>query len=189
MASRRSPSPDNPAPQSIPLQNLSRPPDEVASHSRQNSRNTNASLFGIGHGRTPSILARRQYRPLSTDSPLDNINGSTPTDTVHHLGSPEDVSAFANAGIGISIEGPSTSHATPGFRAEDFIGRPNDLYTTSSPQEDDDLTPLRRKSNRQSAMKDGSASGAGQRHDRKSKRSSVQFMEPPIANNRSPRGS
>ena len=193
MASRRSPSPDNPAPQSIPLQNLSRPPDAAATHSRQQSRSQHNSRFSIGHGRTPSLLARRQYRPLTTDAPIDvpGPSGETEQGDPGHLESAEDAHAFANAHIGLSFDGPSISldRYSPELLGQDFAGRPNDNIGILPPQEDDsDLTPLTNRATMRSAMRDTSAPNSGQRHDRHTKRGSVQFLDVDLPG-RSPRGS
>lgn len=202
MAARRSPSPDTPAPQSIPLQNLSRPPDaaaSVASHSRQNSRSHRLSRFSSGHGRTPSILARRQYQSLSTESPVD-----TRSSPPHESGSrydtfsPEEAHAFASAQVGLSFEGPTisldpprpTSRLTTVSDERDLAGNPTENLNPVSLQDDDDLTPLTTSPGRRSAMKQHPETNSGQRHDR-SKRNSVSFLNPggPSTHSRSPQGS
>ncbi|KAK5945754.1 calcium channel protein [Knufia obscura] len=192
MASRRSPSPDNPAPQSIPLRTLSRPPDATAGHSRQASRNQHSSRFSIGHGRTPSILARRQYLPITTDSPVDGrVEPPLPSPSNYdHFDSPEDAHAFASAHVGLSFEGPTISLDPRTTSIErDFVKQPTENLNVLSPQDDDDLTPLTSNTGLRSAMRDPSGSDSGQRHDRQSKRSSVQFLTEPSRNSRSPRAS
>lgn len=189
MTSRRSPSPDAPASHSIPLQNLPRPQDAATTHSRQQSRNLHPSRFSIGHGRTPSLLARRQYQPLTTDSPIE-ARAEVPPAYNDLLDSPEDVRAFANAHIGLSFDGPSSflddNNAAP--FGKNFSGQQTANLAVLSPQDDDDLTPLTNSREPRSAMR-SSPSNAGQRHDRRSKRSSVQFLDTTPMPSRSPRGS
>ncbi|KAK5100599.1 calcium channel protein [Lithohypha guttulata] len=188
MNSRRSPSPDNPAPHSIPLQNLSRPPDALAGHSAQRSRSGHASRFSLGHGRTPSLLARRQYQPLITDSPVDARADAPSASSFDNarFEPPEDARAFANAHVGLSFDTTTTSTGRPEL-GPGYSAQPNDNISVFSPQEDDDLAPLTQSPGLRSAMKDASVKHSGQRHDRK--RSSVQFLDTTSIPSRSPRSS
>lgn len=187
MTSRRSPSPDATASHAIPLQNLSKTSDVAATHSRQQSRNYHASKFSIGHGRTPSLLARRQYQALNTDSPPD----TRPELSNNILDSPEDVRTFASAHIGLSFDGPSSHEGLDSHNlttGQNSSGRQTDSLSVLSPQDDDDLTPLTQSQQPRSVMK-SSPSNAGDRHDRHFKRSSVQFLDATPRPTRSPRGS
>ena len=169
MANRRSESPDTPPPaQSIPLQNLSRPPDAT----NQSSRIQHRSRFSIGHGRTPSLLARRQYQPVNTDTPIDSAGPSTSRYDHDHFNTQEDAAAFASAAIGLSFNGP-IHPIDPDARV--FQGTARDSLTVQSPLEEDDLTPLTQDAGLKSAMRSTSRSHSGQRHDRQSKRGSVSF--------------
>ncbi|KAJ9661937.1 calcium channel protein [Neophaeococcomyces mojaviensis] len=197
MASRRSPSPDNPAPQSIPLQNLPRPPDATG-HSRQSSKNNLTSRFNIGHGRTPSLLERRQYLPISTDSPIDTrIDPPIPSPSNYdHFSSSEDAHAFANAQIGLSFDDPSGSLRRPSetptiitTSTDQQLTPPLNDDTRFSLQDEDDIVPLTQNTGLRSAMKDPSTTNSGQRHDRHSKRGSVQFLNSVAATDRGSRGS
>lgn len=189
MASRRSPSPDNPAPQSIPLRDLSRPPDAAASRSDQHSKSKDSNRFSISHGRTPSFLARRRYQPITTDFPGDSrIEPPQPSPANYdHFDSPQDAHAFASAHVGLSFEGPTVSLDAPEER--DFANHPTDNLTVLSPQDDDDLTPLTSSTSRRSAMKESPGPNSGQRHNRHTRRSSVHFLPEPSRSSRSPRAS
>ena len=198
MPSHRSPSPDNPAPQSIPLQNLSRPPDGGGHSPRSLGKNV-TSPFAIGHGRTPSLLERRRYLPVNSDSPVDtrtDLSARTPTN-YDHFSSLEDTQAFANAQIGLSFDNTSSlSHRpneTPSIVttfADQELTPPPDDGATFLPQDEDDLVPLTQNTSlRPAVKKDTSISDSGQRHNRRSKRSSVQFLSSSAAMDRGPRGS
>ena len=187
MAARRNSSPDEPAPQSIPLQDLSRPPDATTSHSRQSS-----GLFSGGHARTPSILARRQYQPISIEAPVDRrIDPAQRSPSNYdHFDTAQDAHAFASAHVGLSFDGPTISldpRTTPPER--DFLNRPTDNLNVLSPQDDDDLTPLTSNTGLQPGMGGTPRKISARQSNKQSKRSSVQFLPEPTRSGRSPRGS
>lgn len=155
----------------------------------------------MGHGHTPSLLTRRQYQSLSADSPVDSRSVPTLDDsTTYDTFSEEDRNAFASAQIGLSFEDPSPARDSyvrqnplrPASDERDIAGNPTENLNVLSAQDDDDLTPLTSTPGRRSAMKSSNfESNSGQRHDRQTKRSSVQFLASgePSTSNRSPRNS
>ena len=94
-----------------------------------------------------------------------------------HFDSPEDAQAFASAQVGLSFGNTNTSDSDFGRRQRDFASSTHDSFSIQLPQDDDDRTPLTSQTSPRSAMKDNSTMSAGQRHDRHSKRTSVQFAD------------
>jgi len=192
MASRDGTPPKTSAPQSIPLQDLSQPPDGIdpSTHVPHPSA---GGFLGPRHGRTRSLLTRNRtsnYARLEEESPTrdgtryatarQNSSGERGSDA-----SFEDAEAFAVASAGLDLNLPSSDHrpsTPPGtrMRRPTIITTPadgdlNEAESHFSPPEND-TTPLTTGGRLQSLRSAGSTS-RGQRHARQSKRSSVHWED------------
>ena len=209
MASNDRTPPNQATRQSIPLQDLSRPPDGddgsgSSSDSRRNYGRTSRfsldrrSILGrprqasryerIAEGSPSRSEDMRSLRPR-TSSRLDGLQRTNSND---EMTSPlEDVHGFANAtgGMGLRFDAPfgrlpqtppqiARGHPTIITTAADDVSDEPHVPSTSlfSPEETD-TTPLTNTQYLEPQIDGASSSSNGQRHDRKSKRSSVHFAD------------
>ena len=181
------PPPRLPTPQSIPLQDLSRPPDEPEEAGGD-------GFLHPRHGRTRSLLSRSSrgsnYSRLGDDSPSRQQQRLTPIITSYtERDEPEEPSPLYNAqgfagaslGLGLDVQNAAHGPSTPptALRRPTIITTPaNDIDTYRdnlfSPP-DNDTTPLTNSSHLHPSLKSSASTNKGQRHDRHSKRSSVHW--------------
>ncbi|KAK4937603.1 calcium channel protein [Elasticomyces elasticus] len=167
----------------IPLQDLSRPPDSATGASGSKGFGHNAR-----HSRTRSILPGRQsvnYSRLQEDSPTRggsayrsgglSIRGGSGGDS-----SVEDAEGFAAATVGLDLNLPATPPGV-GLRGPTIIttpadGEPVEVESLFSPP-DSDTTPLTHGPRLASSLNTSSSISRGQRHDRQGRRSSVHWTD------------
>lgn len=178
-------------PQSIPLRDLSRPPD-----SESEDLGSASSGHKHRHSRTRSLLAGRRtpsYARLDEDdeSPTRggpsyqpvglSVQGGSGSESRTGSGreSPfEDAEGFAAATVGLDLQLPSTppSARRPNIITTSVDGELNELDSPFSPP-DTDTTPLTASRRLASSLKTSSSISRGQRHDRQGKRSSVHWTD------------
>ncbi|KAJ4523500.1 calcium channel protein [Exophiala dermatitidis] len=189
MSSRDRTPPKPTSPQLIPLQDLSRPPDNPPSASEEPSTSTRG-IFGHGHrhSRTRSLLTGRRapnYARLDGDSPTRtglsregvglSIRGGSGRDSPL-----EDAEGFAAATVGLELPHPSTPPIArmrrPTIITTPADGEGNDHEAESmfSPP-DNDTTPLT-EGQRAPSLKTSSSTSRDQPHDRK-RRASVRWLD------------
>ena len=209
-ASDRTP-PKATGPQSIPLRDLSRPPDG-GSDETESLGGTNTG-HQHRHSRTGSLLTGRRKPNYAR---LDEEEGSSirggPSRSYQPLGlsvrgrgelggggsgreSPfEDVEGFAAATVGLDLQIPATPPSIS-LRRPDIIttAADGDLahdYESPFSPPDSDTTPLTASRQTQSSLNISSSISRGQRHDRQGKRSSVHWIDdesPPMVRGRTSR--
>ena len=201
MSSRDRTPPKATGPQSIPLRDLSRPPDS-GSDETESLRGTTSS-HKHRHSRTRSLLTgRRTPNYARLDEEEESPTRGGPSSSYQPIGlsvrggsgrdSPfEDTEGFAAATVGLDLQLPSTPPRTG-------LGRPTIITTPADgnlPQEmenpfsppDSDTTPLTASRRIPSSLKTSSSISRGQRHDRQRKRSSVHWTDgesPPMVRGR-----
>ncbi|OAG40729.1 hypothetical protein AYO21_05027 [Fonsecaea monophora] len=187
MSSRDRTPPKTTGPQSIPLRDLSRPPD---SGSDEHDISTGTfSGHKPRHSRTRSLLIGRRtpnYARLNDEeSPARGGPSSESVGTSAQGGSGwdspiEDVEGFAAATVGLDLHLPSTPPSV-GLRRPSIIttAADGDLQDAESPfsPPDSDTTPLTSSRRPPSSLKTSSSVSRGQRHDRQGKKSSVHWTD------------
>ncbi|EXJ91094.1 hypothetical protein A1O1_04201 [Capronia coronata CBS 617.96] len=190
MSSRDRTPPKTTGPQSIPLQDLSRPPDHSSPADDEPIR-SGGGLFGHihRHSRTRSLLTGRRtpnYARLEEESPTRGGTSYQPVGLSVRGGSGresplEDVEGFAAATVGLELPPPSTpyNHA---MRRPTIITTPADADANDHDGEsffsppDTDTTPLTEGRRLTPSLKTSSSTSRGQRHDRR-RRSSVRWTD------------
>lgn len=188
MSSRDKTPPKVTRPQSIPLRDLSRPPDGVSDDPE--SSGTAVPGHNHRHSRTRSLLTGRRtpnYARLEEESPTRaGFSYDEPVGlSVRGAGesgreSPfEDAEGFAAATVGLDIHFPSTPPSV-GYGRPTIITTPADdtveAESLFSPP-DTDTTPLTEGRRLQSSLKTSSSVSRGQRHERQERRSSVRWTD------------
>lgn len=190
MSSRDRTPPKTTGPQSIPLQDLSRPPDD-SSPTSDEAASTGRGIFGHGyrHSRTRSLLTGRwtpNYARLEESSPTRVDIPSRPVGLSVRDGSGtesplEDAEGFAAATVGLELPQPSTP-ANVRMRRPTIITTPADGDANDHDGEsifsppDNDTTPLTEGRRFTPSLKTSSSTSRGQRHDRQ-RRSSVRWTD------------
>ncbi|EXJ66309.1 uncharacterized protein A1O5_10461 [Cladophialophora psammophila CBS 110553] len=186
MSSRDKTPPKATGPQSIPLRDLSRPPDG-------GSDETDISISAVlghkqRHSRTRSLLVGRRTPNYARLDDEESPARGGPSETVGiSVGggsgreSPlEDVGGFAVATVGLDLQLPSTPPSV-GLRRPSIITThaDGDLHEVESPfsPPDSDTTPLTTSRHLPSSLKTSSSISRGQRHDRQGKGSSVHWTD------------
>ena len=178
-------------PQSIPLRDLSRPPDDVSPDGDHAPRhNRGRSLLS---GLNPSSdYSRLQGEDSPVRGELDSPRGAygyqdhpssgeiTPLD---------DAGGFAAASVGLSLGSPAFTGARPSTPPSG-LRRPTITRTSADDDDidgipfsppDTDTTPLRLTALPRRMSKSVDVTNRGQRHDRQRKRSSVQWVDGPAS--------
>lgn len=173
-------------PQSIPLQDLARPPDEGVP--AQGQQRPGSGLLGHvhRHSRTRSLLTGRRtpdYARLDEESPTRagrayQSGGIPREDPYSDHSSVEDIDGFAAATVGLDF-GPPSTPPNAGLPRPTIITTPanDDLGEVENPfsPPDSDTTPLNESRRFDSSLKASSSVLGG--HDRSRKRSSVHWTE------------
>ncbi|OCT49834.1 Calcium-channel protein cch1 [Cladophialophora carrionii] len=193
MSSRDRTPPKAIGPQSIPLRDLSRPPDSGSDETDDLGSAT------VGHkkrhSRTRSLLAGRRtpnYARLNDheESPTRggpsgapnrlvglSVRGGGGSDTHSPV---EDIGGFAAATVGLDLQLPSTPPSV-GLRRPSIIttAAEGEVHEADSPfsPPDSDTTPLTASQRLTSSLKTSSSTSRGQRHDRQGKGSSVHWTD------------
>ncbi|EXJ92665.1 hypothetical protein A1O3_01217 [Capronia epimyces CBS 606.96] len=190
MSSRDRTPPKATGPPSIPLQDLSRPPDD-SSPSSNDPGSSGRGIFGHGHGhnRTRSLLTGRRtpnYERLEEESPTRGETSFGSVGFSSRGGSSrdfpiEDVEGFAAATVGLEFPQPSTP-SNIAMRRPTIVTTPAgedlndpDAESMFSPP-DTDTTPLTEGRRLTSSLRTSSSTSRGQRHDRQ-RRSSVRWTD------------
>ncbi|KAK5382203.1 calcium channel protein [Exophiala xenobiotica] len=175
--------------QSIPLRDLSRPPDG-ASPASDESEISGVKISGhtSRHSRTRSLLAGRRtpnYSRLEEESPTREGNAYGRVGYAAKGGSGqdspvEDLGGFAAATVGLNLGLPSTPPGAGAWRptivttpADTGLNEADNLFSPP----DSDTTPLTEGRRFTSSVKTSSSFSRGQRHDRQGKGSSVQWTD------------
>ncbi|KIW43817.1 uncharacterized protein PV06_04881 [Exophiala oligosperma] len=189
MSSRDRTPPKTAGRQSIPLQDLSRPPDDTfaGSNGIPGSGGRSSSHFHR-HSRTRSLLAGRRtptYSRLDEESPTRGGSGwARPGVGAHRHDdndSPvENMEGFAAATVGLDLNLPSTPQSASARRptiittpADGDHLEPDGLFSPP----DTDTTPLTEERGYTSSLKASGSFSRGQRHDRQGKLSSVHWTD------------
>ena len=187
MGSRDGTPPRYRGPSSIPLQDLARPPDAAASSGE-------AEHVQSRHGRTRSLLNRHNrsstYARLQDDSPSRsrprpaNTRYEGRAQSLEEEASLEDARDFASASMGLALDFEPSEYrpSTPptALRRPTIITTPaeaNDYGETTFSPPDNDMTPLTGNRTLKPSLNSSSSTNKGQRHDRNSRRSSVQWLD------------
>ena len=187
MGSRDGTPPRFRGPSSIPLQDLARPPDAAAPGDE-------AAHLQSRHGRTRSLLNKHNrsstYSRLQDDSP--SRSRQRPANTRYEGGgqsleeetSLEDARDFASASMGLALDFEPSEYrpSTPptALRRPTIITTPaeaNDYGETTFSPPDNDMTPLTGNRTLKPSLNSSPSTNKGQRHDRNSRRSSVQWLD------------
>lgn len=176
-------------PQSIPLQDLARPPDNDSSSEGQEQHGGGSRGHVHRHSRTRSLLTGRRtpdYSRLDEESPT-RAGQSSQSGRASHGGaryrdhSPvEDLDGFAAATVGLDFGRPSTP-PNAGLPRPTIITTPADgdsgeVENLFSPP-DSDTTPLTEGRKFHSSLKTSSSLSRGQRHDRSGRGSAVHWND------------
>jgi voltage-dependent calcium channel len=177
--------PTHRTPDSIPLRNLSRPPDEPVTPD-------NEERLEPRHGRARSLLTglspASHYSRLQEESPTRGAYDQYPSSgDVSPL---ENATDFAAASTGLSFGPTSASVARP-TTPPSGLQRPT-IVTTPANEDDgepfsppeSDTTPLTNKGRLKPLAPKSSLHNKGQRHDRERRRSSVHWVDGPSSADR-----
>lgn len=218
MASRDGTPPKSHTPQSIPLQDLSRPPDGEPSSGRKGRRRTSSSGSARIASSRQSLLGRnalgKKYErieegdgsPTPRDragsaslrpTPYSSKHSDSPYGDIEETHSPiEDLGGFAAASVGLTFSQqepawspPSTAYDASRPPPTIKTTRPSVTYNQRVPLTrldtepelssslDSDTTPLTEHPRSKSLKSSTPSTLRGQRHDRRSKRQSVHWVD------------
>ena len=187
--------PRTPTPQSIPLQDLARPPD--TSHSRQGSSGARRSFRSPrSSGDRRSILGRAasglRYERIGEGSPprgtnVPRIDVSIPGEDEDDSSPVDDLHGFAAAtgSVGLSFDGsfdseqprtPEAQKTKPRILTTGSSEEATAMDNIASPQ-DTDRTPLRIQDLLDPTQVRSATTPTGQKHDRHQNRSSVHWVD------------
>ncbi|ETN46798.1 uncharacterized protein HMPREF1541_00987 [Cyphellophora europaea CBS 101466] len=175
-------------PQSIPLRDLSRPPDDPFSAEYDmppDSRHSRARSLLTGMNPASNYSRLQEDSPArGTLDPLDRNNAFQAQQSSGEVSPIEDLSGFAAASVGLSL-GPPSSGPRPntppsGLRRPTIIttsANEDDVEVFSPP--DTDTTPLTNRGGRQPALNSHDTHDQGLRLNRDTRRSSVHWVDGP----------
>ncbi|KPI42569.1 Calcium-channel protein cch1 [Cyphellophora attinorum] len=170
-------------PQSIPLRNLSRPPDDE-SHGGHKPRHSRGRSILSGLNPT-SDYARLEEddSPVGGLSPSRGARDFDDRPSSGEITPLDDLGGFAAASVGLSLGPPALGGLRPstppsGLRRPTITttGADEDNEQPFSPP-DTDTTPLTTDSRRRIGSRSLDHTNSGQRHDRQNKRSSVHWVD------------